>query len=62
MEITSGISIDKKVRFGKWVSVLVDLVLGKLAGGMTYKELMTEYDLRQKDILAVLDYVAKQLA
>jgi uncharacterized protein (DUF433 family) len=41
MEIAPRISVDKKVRFGKHVitgtRVLVDLILGKLAGGMTYE-------------------------
>lgn len=66
MEIAPGITIDEKVRFGKPVvkgtRVPVDLVLGKLAGGMTYEEVMTEYDLRREDILATLDYASKLLA
>ncbi len=66
MEITPRITIDEKVRFGKPVikgtRVPVDLVLGKLAGGMTYEEVMAEYDLTKEDILAVLDYAAKHLA
>ena len=66
MEIAPRIIIDEKVRFGKPVikgtRVPVDLVLGKLAGGMTYEEVMTEYDLTREDILAVLDYAAKHLA
>ncbi len=66
MEIASRIIIDEKVRFGKPVikgtRVPVDLILGKLAGGMTYEEVMTEYDLTRDDILAVLDYAAKHLS
>ena len=66
MEIAPRITIDEKIRFGKPVikgtRVSVDLVLGKLAGGMTYEEVMTEYDLAKEDILAVLDYAAKHLA
>lgn len=66
MEIAPGITIDEKVRFGKpavkGTRVPVDLVLGKLAGGMTYEEVMTEYDLRREDILATLDYASKLLA
>jgi uncharacterized protein (DUF433 family) len=66
MEIAPRITIDEKVRFGKPViketRVPVDLILGKLAGGMTYEEVMTEYDLTKEDILAVLDYAAKHLA
>ena len=42
MEIAPRISVDEKIRFGKPVisgtRVPVDLIIGKLAGGMTYKE------------------------
>ena len=66
MEIAPRISIDEKVRFGKPVikgtRVPVDLIIGKLAGGMTYEEVMSEYDLTRKDILAALDYAAKHLS
>lgn len=66
MEIAPGIVVDEKVRFGKPVvkgtRVPIDLILGKLAGGMTYDEIMPEYDLKKEDILAVLDYAAKQLS
>ena len=41
MEIVPRISVDERVRFGKPVlsgtRVPVDLVLGRLAGGMTYE-------------------------
>ncbi len=66
MEIADRITIDEKVRFGKPVikgtRVPVELVIGKLAGGMTYEEVMAEYDLKKQDILAVLDYAAEHLA
>ncbi len=66
MDIAPRITIDKKVRFGKPVikgtRVPVDLILGKLAGGMTYQEVMTEYDIAKEDILAVLAYASKHLA
>ncbi|MDA8215447.1 MAG: DUF433 domain-containing protein [Nitrospiraceae bacterium] len=66
MEIANRITIDEKVRFGKPVikgtRVPVDLILGKLAGGMTYEEVMSEYDLAKDDILAALDYAAKHLS
>ncbi len=66
MKIAPGITIDEKIRFGKPVikgtRVPVDLILGKLAGGMTYDEVMAEYDLRREDILAALDYASKLLA
>jgi len=66
MEIAPRISVDEQVRFGKPVitgtRVPVDLILGKLAGGMTYEDVMAEYEITRKDILAVLDYAAKTLA
>ena len=66
MKIVPRISVDKKVRFGKPVitgtRVPVDLILGKLAGGMTYEEVMVEYEITREDIRATLDYAAKTLA
>lgn len=66
MEIAPRISVNEKVRFGKPVitgtRVPVDLVLGKLAGGMTYEEVMAEYEITREDILAALDYAAKTLS
>jgi len=66
MEIAPRITVDEKVRFGKPVikgtRVPVDLILGKLAGGMTYEEVMVEYDLTREDVLAALKYAAKSLA
>jgi len=66
MEIAPRITIDDKTRFGrpviKGTRVPVDLVLGKLAGGMTYDDVIAEYDLTREDILAALDYVSKLLA
>lgn len=58
MEIAPRISVSEKVRFGKPVitgtRVPVDLIRGKLAGGMTYEEVMVEYEITRADILAVL--------
>ncbi|MCK4733800.1 MAG: DUF433 domain-containing protein [Methanophagales archaeon] len=66
MEIASGISIDEKIRFGKPVisgtRIPVDLIIGKLAGGMTYEEVMAEYEITREDILAALDYAATILS
>ena len=66
MEIAPRITADQKVRFGKPVvkgtRVPVDLILGKLAGGMTYEDVMVEYDLAREDILAALNYAAKSLS
>lgn len=66
MEIAHRITVDEKVRFGKPVikgtRVPIDLIIGKLAGGMTYEEVISEYDLTREDILAALDYAAKNLS
>ena len=66
MEKAPRISVNEKVRFGKPVvtgsRVPVDLIIGKLAGGMTYEEVMGEYYITREDILAVLDYAAKTLS
>ena len=66
MEIADRITVDGKVRFGrpviKGTRVPVDLIIGKLAGGMTYEEVMAEYDLVRQDILAALYYAAKHLS
>lgn len=66
MEIAPGIVVEERVHFGKptikGTRVPVNLVLGKLAGGMTYEEVMSEYDLTKEDILAALNYASKHLA
>ena len=66
MELAPMISIDERVRFGRPVitgtRVSVDLVLGKLAGGMSYEDVMAEYGIPRAAILAVLGYASKVLA
>ena len=65
-EIMERISVDKHVAFGKPVikgtRVPVELVVGKLAGGMSFEEVMKEYDLTREDILSALNYAAKTVA
>jgi len=64
-EIFPGIIIDPEIRGGKAVikgtRVPVDIVLGKLAGGATYEEIMQEYDLPREQIFAALLYAATVL-
>lgn len=66
MRLAPRIMADKNIRFGKLIiegtRVPIDLVLGKLAVGMTYEEVMREYDIKRDDILAVLNYASKHLA
>ena len=62
MEIAPMISIDERVRCGRPVitgtRVSVDLVLGKLAGGMSDEDVMAEDGIPRAAILAVLDYAS----
>lgn len=62
-EILPGITIDPDIRGGKPVlsgtRIPVDLVLGKLAGGASYREIKKEYELTQGQILAALRYAAQ---
>ncbi|MDQ1351425.1 MAG: hypothetical protein QG657_1727 [Acidobacteriota bacterium] len=66
MIFENNICIDAKIRGGKPVikgtRVPVDLILGKLAGGMTYEEVRKEYDITQKDILSALEYASLYIA
>ncbi len=54
MEIAPRISVDEKVRFGRPVisgtRVPADLILSKLAGEMTYKEVMDEYEITRENM------------
>jgi uncharacterized protein (DUF433 family) len=54
---------DQKIRFGKptidGTRAPVDLIVGKIAGGMTIEEVAKEYDLTVKQILSALRYAAK---
>jgi uncharacterized protein (DUF433 family) len=65
IEIAPHIVVDEKIKFGKPVikgtRVPVTLVLGKLAAGMSYEEIISEYEITKEDILAVLNYAAKIL-
>jgi uncharacterized protein (DUF433 family) len=66
IEIASRIVVDPKTRFGKPViqgtRVPVDLLLGKLAAGMTAEEVAGEYGLAREDVLAALAYAARAMA
>ncbi|MBI5478058.1 MAG: DUF433 domain-containing protein [Deltaproteobacteria bacterium] len=64
--IAPRIVVDEKVRFGRPViqgtRVPVDLVIGKLAGGMSVEEVVAEYEISRDDVLAALAYAARALA
>ena len=66
IEIAPHIVVDPSVRFGKPViegtRVPVDLVIAKLAGGMTVEEVAEEYEITFEDIRGALAYAARMLA
>jgi uncharacterized protein (DUF433 family) len=57
--IAPRITVDEGVRFGRPViegtRVPAELVVGKLAGGMTIEQICEEYDLAREDVLAVYE-------
>jgi len=65
-EIAPRIVVDEAVRFGRPVlrgtRVPVDLVVGKLAGGMAVEAVAAEYELEREDVLAALAYAAQVIA
>jgi uncharacterized protein (DUF433 family) len=65
IEIAPRIWVDDKVRFGKPVirgtRVPVDLLVGKLASGMSVEQVSDEYGVEREDVLAALAYAARSL-
>ena len=63
-EIAPYISVDPAIRAGKPViagtRVPVDVVVGKLAGGMAVTEVADEYDLSVDAVLAALRYATNR--
>lgn len=66
VEIAPRIVVDPNVRFGKPVikgtRVPVDVVIAKLAGGMTVEEVTAEYEISMDDLRAALSYAASILS
>jgi len=66
VEIAPRVVVDPAIRFGKPVikgtRVPVELVVAKLAGGMTAEEVAEEYAITLEDIQAALSYAARVLA
>jgi len=60
------IVVDSKIRHGKPIikgtRVSVDVVLGALAGGMTYDNVCKEYGIKKEDVLAAIEYAASLVA
>jgi uncharacterized protein (DUF433 family) len=65
IELTPGVVVDPLVRFGKPVikgtRVPVEVIIGRLAGGMSPNEVAEEYGITPGDILAALRYAATVL-
>ena len=66
IELAPRIIVDPEVRFGKPViqgtRVPVELVLGKLAGGMGIDEIVREYGVTREDVYSALSYAASLVA
>lgn len=65
-EIAPRIVVDPGIRFGRPVirdsRVPVDLVIAKLASGMTVEQVSDEYGLTREDVFAALSYAARSIA
>jgi uncharacterized protein (DUF433 family) len=65
VELAPRIIADEKISFGKPViegtRVPVEIVVGKLGGGMSIEEVMDDYVLTREDVLAALSYAASVL-
>jgi len=64
--IAPRVTVDEKVRFGRPViegtRVPVELIVAKLAGGMSVEEICDEYEITGEDVRAALGYAAQVLA
>jgi uncharacterized protein (DUF433 family) len=64
-EIFPGITADAATRFGKPVikgtRVPIDLLVGKVGGGMSIEAVAEEYDVTPEDVLTALRYAAQRL-
>lgn len=65
-EIAPRVAVDPEVRFGRPVitgtRVPVDVLVGKVAGGMEIEDVAQEYGVTREDVLAALSYAAKLVA
>lgn len=65
-EIFPGVVVDPEIVHGKPViagtRVPVALVLGQLAGGVSYEEMEREYGLKREQVLVALGYAAQLVA
>jgi uncharacterized protein (DUF433 family) len=63
-EIYPGVTVDTQVIHGKpairGTRIPVSLVLGQLAGGVTFEEIQREYGLTAEQVQAALGYEAQR--
>lgn len=66
MEIAPRISVDSKVCSGKPVikgtRIPIEIILGQLAAGTGFEEIIKEYEISREDILAILNYATKVIS
>jgi uncharacterized protein (DUF433 family) len=66
VRLAPRIVVNPTVRFGRPIiegtRVPVDLVIGKLAGGMTTEEVASEYAITEDDVRAALGYAAQVIS
>ncbi len=66
LEIAPRIVVNPAAQQGrpvvKGTRVPVELVVGKLAGGMTTEEVMKEFEIEREDVLAALSFAARAIS
>ena len=66
VEIAPGISVDPAVRFGRPVihgtRVPAATIVARIASGMTFAEIIEEYEIKEEDIYNALNYAAQRLS
>jgi uncharacterized protein (DUF433 family) len=65
VELSAGITTDPSIRFGRPVirgtRVPVDIIVGRVANGMSVQAVAKEYEITEKDVFNALRYAAKRL-
>jgi uncharacterized protein (DUF433 family) len=65
LELAAGIIIDPSIRSGRPVirgtRVPVDIVVGRVAAGMSVQAVADEYEITEKDVYNALRYAAQRL-
>ena len=66
VQLAPRIVVDSDISFGKPViegtRIPVEIILGKLGGGMSVDEVMDDYAVIREDVLAALSYAANLVA